>query len=237
MSSTNPTRRRNLQRLATLGGLGLLGPAGISGLIQEAMAAGDMPAIPGINRVEGSVTVNGKPAKVGTPVKPGDNVTTGKVSMAVVVMGGDVFLLRESSNITFKGTGDILDEVTVAAGKLLSVFSKSRRKTSGLRVMTKNATIGIRGTGMYLESVEKSRDYFCLCYGEAVVEGKGMGPQTVKTTHHESPLWLDEAGGKMKLEPGPFLNHTDAELIVLESLVGRKPAFWNPNYDPKSTRY
>ncbi|MBL8517183.1 MAG: FecR domain-containing protein [Betaproteobacteria bacterium] len=228
----NTARRANLQRLAALG---LLGPAGISGLIQEALAAGDMPAIPGINRIEGTATVNGAPAKVGTPVKPGDTVATGKVSMAVVVISGDAFLLRESSTITFKGKGDILDEVIVAAGKLLSVFSK--RRTASLKVATRSATIGIRGTGMYLESVEKNRDYFCLCYGEAVVEGKGMSPQTLKTTHHEAPVWLDQGGNAMKLEPGPFLNHTDAELIVLESLVGRKPPFWNPNYDPRTTRY
>ena len=29
----------------------------------------------------------------------------------------------------------------------------------------------------------------------------------------------------MKVEPGPFLNHTDAELIMLEALVGREPPF------------
>lgn len=235
MPAHDPARRAHLQRIATLSALGLLGPAGISGLIQEALAAGDMPAIPGINRVEGKVLVNGAPAKVGTPVKPGDTVSTGKVSMAVVVMAGDAFLLREDSRITFKGKGDILDEVVVAAGKLLSVFSK--RRTAGLKVSSMNATIGIRGTGMYMESVEKGRDYFCLCYGEAVVEGKGMPPKTIKTTHHESPVWLNEGGGSMKIEPGPFLNHTDAELIVLESLVGRKPAFWNDSYDPKTTRY
>jgi hypothetical protein len=232
MNASHASRRANLQRLAALG---LLGPAGISGLVQEALAAGDMPAIPGINRVEGKVTVNGAPAKIGTPVKPGDTVSTGKVSMAVVVLAGDAFLLREDSNVTFKGKDGVLDEVLVAAGKLLSVFSK--RRTASLRVSTKSATIGIRGTGMYLESVEKSRDYFCLCYGEAVVDGKGMPPKTIKTTHHEAPVWLNEGGGSMKIEPGPFLNHTDAELIVLESLVGRKPAFWNDSYDPRTTRY
>ena len=235
MSSPNQSRRTHLQRLATLSGLGLLGPAGISGLIQEALAAGDMPAVPGINRLDGTATVNGVPAKVGMPVKPGDTVKTGKVSMAVVVIAGDAFLLREDSNITFKGKGDVLDEVVIAAGKLLSVFSK--RRTAGLKVSTRNATIGIRGTGMYTESVDKNRDYFCLCYGEAVVDGKGMPSKTIKTTHHEAPVWLADNGTALKVEPGPFLNHTDAELIVLESLVGRKPAFWNAGYDSKTTRY
>jgi hypothetical protein len=29
----------------------------------------------------------------------------------------------------------------------------------------------------------------------------------------------------MKATPGPFRNHTDDELILLESLVGREPPF------------
>ena len=31
--------------------------------------------------------------------------------------------------------------------------------------------------------------------------------------------------GVMRVEPGPFQNHSDDELILLESLVGRKPPF------------
>ncbi|MEI6738235.1 MAG: hypothetical protein WCL29_07140, partial [Pseudomonadota bacterium] len=69
----NNLRRRWLKSAAALG---LLGPAGISGLIQEALAKGDVPTIAGINSLQGTATVNGKPAKVGTPVKPGDRVTT-----------------------------------------------------------------------------------------------------------------------------------------------------------------
>ena len=66
--------------------------------------------------------------------------------------------------------------------------------------------------------------YFCLCYGDAVVDGPGMASKTVKTTHHEEPLILRD-GGVMTAEPGPFRNHSDAELIMLESLVGREPPF------------
>jgi hypothetical protein len=221
---TVSTIRRN--RIKQLAALGLLGPAGISGLIQEALAAGDMPAIPGINRAEGSVTVNGKPAKVGTPVAMGDRVATGKNSMAVVVVGGDAFLLRENTEITVKGSGDTLDTISLLSGKLLSVFSK--RKTGKMGVETRNASIGIRGTGMYIED-HPTRTYFCLCYGEASVDGKNMPTKIIKTDYHESPVWIDGSGAAAKVEPGPFLNHTDEELIVLESLVGRKPPFVGRN--------
>ena len=47
----------------------------------------------------------------------------------------------------------------------------------------------------------------------------------MKTTHHESPLLLTESDGVVRAEPGPFRNHTDAELIMLEALVGREPPF------------
>ena len=49
------TRRRWIK--LTL--LGALGPAGICGLIQEALAKGDLPTVVGINSLSGSATVNG----------------------------------------------------------------------------------------------------------------------------------------------------------------------------------
>ena len=67
--------------------------------------------------------------------------------------------------------------------------------------------------------------YFCLCYGEAVIDGPRMQSKAVKTTHHESPLMLREDSGIMSAEPGPFQNHTDDELIMLEALVNREPPF------------
>jgi hypothetical protein len=91
-------------------------------------------------------------------------------------------------------------------------------------VKAANATIGIRGTGFYLE-VDPASVYFCLCYGEAVIVGPGMADKVVKTTHHESPLVLSEAGGVMGAATGPFMNHTDAELVMLEALCGREPPF------------
>lgn len=222
--TVNSTRRATLKQLAALG---VLGPAGISGLIQEALAAGDMPTVSGINRLEGTATVNGTAAKVGTPVKAGDRVATGKKSMAVVVVGGDAFLLRESTEITVQGVAEALDTIALLSGKVLSVFSK--RKSTKLNVQTRAGTIGIRGTGMYLED-HGTRTYFCLCYGEAAIEGKGMAPRIIKTDHHESPVWLDASGDAMKVEPGPFLNHTDDELIMLEALTGRRPPFVERGY-------
>ena len=215
--------RRTLLKLAALG---VFGSAGISGLIQEALASGDLPTADGINSLTGSATVNGVAAKIGMLVKPGDTVATARGSTAVVVIGKDAYLLRENSRIIFEPSRDdagALDGIIISAGKLLSVFGK--RAGSGVRLRAQSATIGIRGTGCYVE-IYPGRTYFCLCYGEAIISGGGMATnKTINTTHHENPLWLDESGSSMTVENGPFLNHADEELIMLEKITGREPPF------------
>ncbi len=210
-------RRRFLVRIAAAGALTT---GGLAGFIGRALAKGDLPAIPGVNRLDGRATVNGKPAQVGTPVSPRDKVATGPGSTAVVVIKDDAFLIRENTTLEFAESGGVLSRVLIETGRVLSVFGKKP-----MMIKAANATIGIRGTGAYLE-VEPGKVYFCLCYGEADVDGPGMAsPRRVKTTHHEEPLLLTEVAGAMRAAPGPFQNHSDDELILLESLVGREPPF------------
>ena len=214
---TTEKRRRFIARLASAGAFGI---AGLTGFIGRALAKGDLPAIPGVNQLKGSATVNGRPAKVGTPVTARDKVATGPGSNAVVVIKDDAFLIRENTTIEFAESGGVLSRVLIETGRVLSVFGKKP-----LAIRAANATIGIRGTGAYLE-VDPGQVYFCLCYGEADIDGPGMAvPRKVKTTHHEEPLILTDMGGAMKAAPGPFRNHSDDELILLESLVGREPPF------------
>jgi hypothetical protein len=205
--------RRDWMRFIAAGGA-----AAASMRIAQALAKGDLPR--GINQLDGTATVNGRPAHVGEPVNLGDRVVTGRLSQAVIVVGSDAFLVRAKSAIEVKGEDGILKELVVASGQVLSVFSKKP-----VVIQATSASIGIRGTGAYIE-INPDSVYFCLCYGEALVEGPGMAAaRVVKTTHHEEPLILHDDGGIMRVEPGPFLNHTDAELVMLEALVGREPPF------------
>lgn len=203
-------RRRELMRWAAT-----LGAAGASGWMSRALAAGDTPPTPGINRLEGSATVNGKPAKVGMPVNMGDRVVTGPQSQAVVVMRSDAFLMRAQTTVEVRGRDGTLTDMAVAGGKVLTVFSKKP-----VAIKAASTSIGIRGTGAYIE-VLPEEVYFCLCYGEAVLEAPGVAPRTVKTKHHEEPLLVREG----RVVPGPFRDHRDEELVMLEALVGREPPF------------
>ena len=192
--------------------------AGASTVIARALAKGDVP--PGVNQLDGTVHVNGTSAHVGTPVRPGDRVSTGPSSSAVIVVGKDAFLMRQQTTIEFgKGPDGLVNQLLVATGGVLSVFSKKP-----MTIKASSASIGIRGTGAYLE-MDPGAVYFCLCYGDAVIDGPGMASREVRTTHHESPLLLYDDGSSMRVEAGPFRNHSDAELIMLEALVGREPPF------------
>jgi hypothetical protein len=211
---TESQRRRQLLRA-----IASLGAAGISGYLSDVLAAGDVGATPGINRLEGNATVNGKPAKVGTPVNMGDRVATAAQSQAVVVLKGDAFLMRPQTVIEVRGREGLLTDMAIASGKVLSVFAKKP-----VAVKAATASIGIRGTGAYFE-VDGAEVYFCLCYGEALLEVPGVPSRLVKTTHHEEPLLVTRADGKDAIVKGPFRNHTDDELTMLEALVGREPPF------------
>lgn len=217
MSMQGERNRRRLVRMLLASGA--LGASGLSGFMSRALAAGDLPGGTGIARLDGTATVNGRAARAGAPLAMGDRVATGSDSQAVVVLKGDAFLLRSKTIIEVKGRDNTLTELLIAGGRVLSVFARKP-----VTVKASTATIGIRGTGAYFE-VEPKSVYFCLCYGEAVIDGPRMPSKTVKTTHHESPLVLREDGGIMSAEPGPFQNHTDDELIMLEALVGREPPF------------
>ena len=206
--------RRDLMRYLAAGG-----GAALANLVSQAFAKGDIP--PGVNRLEGTASVNGRPAKVGTPVAVGDRISTERASQAVIVVGKDAFLMRAQTVIEIKGSEGVLKDLLISSGKVLSVFSQ---KPVAIKAAT--ASIGIRGTGAYIEVNPDNSVYFCLCYGEALVEGPGMAnAKLVQTKHHEQPLMLRDEGGIMRIEPGPFQNHSDAELILLESLCGREPPF------------
>ena len=173
--------------------------------------------------VTGEVLINGRPARVGAAVKPGDSVATARGASAVFVLGRDAFLLRENSDLYTAGDSALAGSLRLLTGKLLSVFGRGSRN-----IVTSTATLGIRGTGIYIEA-EAERTYVCTCYGRVDLQASNMpeARETVQTTHHDAPRYV-YAHGEMPIkmiEPAPVINHTDAELIMLEALVGRKPPF------------
>lgn len=200
------TRRRWLQGAAALL------------LVRDVLAAGRIEK--GVVRVRGDARVNGAPAREGMDVKPGDTVTTAAGGEMLFVINRDAFLLRADSRVEVSsGAAQAFRLVT---GALLSVYQPGQAKT--LRAQT--ATIGIRGTAVYVESAA-DKTYVCTCYGEAelVPAYDPAARETVRTTHHDEPRYIMAKGAPQMIVRAPVVNHTDAELVLLESLVGRSVPF------------
>lgn len=209
------------RRLVKLAAAASLFPGGIAGFIRAALAAGVNPAHQGLQKVLGQVTVNGRAARTGMLIQAGDAVATGADSEAVYVIGQDAFLQRENTTVQFLGDA-AEDFFRIATGKLLSVFGKGRKT---LRVPT--ATIGIRGTACYIEAAAE-KTYFCLCYGEAEVTPTAAPQQaeTIRTFHHDHPIYIHgDPAMATRMVGAEVINHSDAELVMLENLVGRWPPF------------
>jgi hypothetical protein len=191
-------------------------------LVREALAQGRLER--GVYRLRGDVHVNGANAQQGGELRPGDTVRTQPGGEIVFVAQRDAFIVRADSEISLVANG-----LRVVTGAVLSVFAPGERK----EIRTSTAVIGIRGTAVYIEA-EPGRTYACTCYGQAVLApiGDPAASETVNTTHHEQPRYIMASGAPQMVMPAPVLNHTDAELILLESLVGRQPPFIGMGFRP-----
>jgi hypothetical protein len=217
------SRRAFLARAAA-GGAGLA--LAMTGL-REALAADAVAK--GVARIQGDVRVNGEPAKPGMALRPGDRITAGPDALLVAAVGGDAYLLRADSQLELeagrrKGVPGVLRVVT---GALLAVFVPGESK----QVRTESASIGIRGTAVYVEK-EPGRTYVCTCYGTARLSpvDDPKSAETVRTKHHDQPRYIYPKGMPRMIEKAPVINHTDAELVMLEALVGRKVPFTPGRY-------
>ena len=89
------------------------------------------------------------------------------------------------------------------------------------------ATIGIRGTGVYMEA-ERDLTYLCTCYGQVEL-ASSLDPnerELITAEHHDAPKYItNKSNGESYIQPAPFINHTDTELKLLEAIVGREVPF------------
>jgi hypothetical protein len=207
------SRRAWLRRLAA-GGLILAMERLRAALAQDTVKQG-------VVRVRGDVFVSGRRARPGVAVAPGDVIATGRDAELVFVVERDAFLARGDTRLELSGRLAV-QALRIVTGALLSVYPPGASKT----IRTPTASIGIRGTGLYVE-IEPARTYACTCYGEAelVPLDDPRQAETVRTTRHDQPRYIYPRGVPRLIEKAPVKNHTDAELILLESLVGRTVPF------------
>jgi len=165
-----------------------------------------------VGRMRGTALINGQPAKSGQAVRAGDRVETGPGSDVVFVTGRDALLMRQNSSLALAEDG-----FRLVTGAVLGVFAPRERKN----LRTATATIGIRGTAVYLEA-EPTRTYVCTCYGETLLEpaDDAKARETVRPAQrHGEPRYITPHGSPRMVAPAPMLNHTEAEIELLQKLL------------------
>ncbi len=220
------SKRKILIQALALGAMGSLAS-------QNALASffgdrpGKLPDGQSIYRISGTATVNGKTANLQTRIYPGDTVATAEDSEIIFVVNTHSMILRANSHLVIEAEktsalSSFISGLRLLTGKLLSVS-----RNSPMHINTATATIGIRGTGFYVEA-DPELTYFCTCYGKTDVSSNAdpLSTTSVVSKHHDRPLYIlkDEAQGE-HIRPAPFINHTDQELLLIETLVGRTTPF------------
>lgn len=182
-----------------------------------------MPAGKSIYNLQGKLSVNGAVASLDTAISPNDTLVTGDNSQAVFVVGHDAFILRANSELRLSSEGALVSGLRLATGALLSVFGKSRHQ-----INTPTSTIGIRGTGVYVEA-QPDLSYVCTCYGTTEIKSSNGATESVTSQHHDAPKYVTDKG---EIQSAGFINHTDEELLLIETLVGRTTPFalFDDNY-------
>ena len=217
-------RRQHLVRLLTLSALTM------TPLHQVQAFWGSKPdKLPddkSIFSLEGNVRVNGRKANLDTRIRGGDTVSTRENSQVIFAVGSDSFILRSNSEMEIEGGGFLINTMRMLTGSVLSVFGK-RTANQQLTMNSSTATIGIRGTGVYMES-EPGLTYLCTCYGQVgLYSNQDLNDsELITATHHDAPKYItDKKIRNSHIRPSPFKNHTDAELKLIEAIVGRDVPF------------
>jgi hypothetical protein len=226
MKEINDPRREFLIKALSSGlfvtsAAGLSVPAWAKGRIPD-----ELPPGRSIYKLNGDVNVDNKPANIDTTVTPNSVVETGRNGTIIFAVGKDAFILRSNSKLEMTGKNLLLSGLRLVTGKLLSVFGH-RKQNENLRMGTTVATIGIRGTGVYLEA-DPEQTYVCTCYGTTDIASATdkQSSETIITEYHDTPrIVLANAPVGKKIRTAPVINHTDEELELIESLVGRSVPF------------
>ena len=186
-----------------------------------------LPQGQSIYGLSGQVTVNDKDATLATPIRAGDTVQTAQNSEIVFVVNTHSMILRGDSKLVIEKPDNSAESLLIGGLRMISGKLLSVSRNSPMRLTSATATIGIRGTGFYIES-DPERTYFCTCYGATEVQATAdpTSRETIAASHHDRPVYIvNDGGAGNNIRNAPFVNHTDQELALIETLVGRRTPF------------
>lgn len=174
-----------------------------------------------VHQLVGDVTLDSVPLTRNGALQAGQTIRTGADGRVWFSIGGDAYFLRPNSRLRLEASKPrepIIDLVRLFAGALGATFRPGSRR----QLAAPTVTIGIRGTGVYLEATPDIA-YFCTCFGSSEIAAAGHKTEkvTMSATNHQARRIYGDA----RIVPAGFEGHTNEEITQLESLVGRPNPF------------
>jgi hypothetical protein len=175
-----------------------------------------------VHELVGNVTLNDVPLSRQSALQSGQTIRTGADGRVWFSIGADAYFLRPNSRLRLEASRPkepVIDFLRLVTGALGATFGRGPRR----QIIAPTATIGIRGTGVYLE-VTPEIAYFCTCFGSTEIlapNGAMMENVPVATAKHQARMMMTG----MRIMPAGFERHTNEEMARLEALVGRANPF------------
>ena len=174
-----------------------------------------------VHQLVGDVTIDNVPLTRNAALQAGQTIRTGADGRVWFSIGSDAYFLRPNSRLRLEASKPrepIIDLVRLFAGALGATFRPGSRR----QLTAPTLTIGIRGTGVYLEATPEVA-YFCTCFGSSEIAAAGNKTEsvTMSATNHQARRIYSDA----RIVPAGFEGHTNEEIAQLESLVGRPNPF------------
>lgn len=175
-----------------------------------------------IRELQGDVFINKRIAHQSSSIQAGDRLSVAYGGKLIFSMGEDSYLLQEGTSLEVASKDNsVVSGLRLLTGGLLSVFGKRDTPT---RIYTHTATIGIRGTGVYLNS-QPGNLYFCTCYGKTDLHLGHNHDEHIESTHHNAFNITGKSEKSMTMTATEVIGHTDDDLRLLEGYSNRKPPF------------
>lgn len=166
-----------------------------------------------VREIAGDVRLNGIPMTRQSAIRPGQTVSTGRDGRVWFTVADDAFFLRPGTRLRLETDGlreGVVNLLRLITGGLGAAFRPGERRS----VVAHGVTIGIRGTGIYLESAP-GEVYACTCFGTTELNGT-----PVSARNHAARRLRDGTLVEAALE-----RHTSEEMVRLEALAGRRDPF------------
>ena len=167
-----------------------------------------------VRELSGEVHLNGFRMSRNSAIQAGQTITTGSDGQIWFTMGSDAFFLRPDSRLRLESSRPreaLVDFLRLVSGALGATFQRGAQR----RLVSSTSTIGIRGTGVYVESW-RDETYACTCFGATEIES------TAVVAEKHAARRIDR---ERRVMEAPFARHTDEEIARLESLAGRPNPF------------